>query len=167
MKHLHGSCHCGAVEFEFDSSAPVPFMRCYCSICRKTSGGGGYTINIMGMSDTLQVTKGKDTVRSYRAVKDKSEPKSEQVLCQNRYFCPTCASYLWAHSEEWPEWIYPYASAIDTELPVPKQMTSIMLENAVEWADPRNIPGRDTGNEMFDEYPSYSLEQWHKDHSDI
>ena len=27
---------------------PYPFMRCYCSICRKTQGGGRCTINIMG-----------------------------------------------------------------------------------------------------------------------
>ncbi|KAJ2654067.1 hypothetical protein IW148_006445, partial [Coemansia sp. RSA 1199] len=107
------------------------------------------------------------TVRSYQAIKDKNVPKSKQVLCQNRYFCPTRASYLWAHSEEWPEWIYPYASAIDTELLVPKQMASILLENAAKWADLRNIPGRDAGNEMFDKYPSYLLEQWHKNHPDI
>ncbi|KAJ2351178.1 hypothetical protein IWW50_007019 [Coemansia erecta] len=167
MKHLQGSCYCGAVEFEFDSPAPVPFARCFCSICRKTAGGGGYSINIMGMADSLRITKGADTLRSYRAIKDKTVPKSEQVLCQNRYFCPTCASFLYAHCDDYPQWIYPYASAIDTELPVPTQMTSIMLESAPKWADPRNIPGRDKGNDLFDEYPTYSLEEWHKDHPEI
>ena len=44
---LKGSCHCGAVKFEVDSKTPHPFMHCYCTICRKTQGGGGYTINIM------------------------------------------------------------------------------------------------------------------------
>ena len=33
---LEGSCHCGAVRFSVESHEPVPFMRCYCSICRKT-----------------------------------------------------------------------------------------------------------------------------------
>ena len=52
---LKGSCHCGAVTFTLDSHTPQPFMRCYCSICRKTAGGGGYAINIMGdgLRDTL------------------------------------------------------------------------------------------------------------------
>ena len=39
---LKGSCHCGAVKFEVKAYAPAPYMRCYCSICRKTAGGGGY-----------------------------------------------------------------------------------------------------------------------------
>ena len=36
-----GSCSCGAVKFTLDSNTPQPYMRCYCSICRKTAGGGG------------------------------------------------------------------------------------------------------------------------------
>ena len=44
--HLHGSCHCGAVTFSLNSAHPYPFNICYCSICRKTAGGGGYAINL-------------------------------------------------------------------------------------------------------------------------
>ena len=55
---LKGSCHCGAVRFSLRSETPYPYMWCYCSICRKTAGGGGYAINIMGRADTLKV-KGK------------------------------------------------------------------------------------------------------------
>ena len=43
---LDGSCHCGKVRFTVESAEPVPFMRCYCSICRKTAGAGGYAINL-------------------------------------------------------------------------------------------------------------------------
>jgi hypothetical protein len=50
---LEGSCHCGAVKFRLESNTPMPYQRCYCSICRKTQGGGGYAINIMGWADTL------------------------------------------------------------------------------------------------------------------
>ncbi|KAJ2747309.1 hypothetical protein GGI20_000644 [Coemansia sp. BCRC 34301] len=164
MLRLEGSCHCGAVEFMVDSVAPVPFMRCYCSICRKTSGGGGYTVNILGQAETLRITRGSDIVKSYRAVKDKSVPESEQVLCQDRYFCPTCASYLWARAEEWPQWVYPYASAIDSELPKPKRTASIMLGSAAAWADPRGLAKDD---EVFEEYPTFSLEQWHRAHNEL
>ena len=45
---LTGSCHCGSVRFTVESAQPVPFMRCYCSICRKTAGGGGYAIKACG-----------------------------------------------------------------------------------------------------------------------
>ena len=44
---------CGKVRFSADSYAPVPFMRCYCSICRKTAGGGGCTINLHADKRTL------------------------------------------------------------------------------------------------------------------
>ncbi|HET7032062.1 MAG TPA: GFA family protein, partial [Casimicrobiaceae bacterium] len=52
---LEGSCSCGAVTFSVSSQTPYPYMRCYCSICRKTAGGGGYAINIMGDAASLKV----------------------------------------------------------------------------------------------------------------
>src|ERR1700756_4443607 len=57
---LEGSCRCGAMSFSVDSHTPYPYQRCYCSICRKSAGGGGYAINIMGLADTLKV-KGSAT----------------------------------------------------------------------------------------------------------
>jgi hypothetical protein len=36
MKHV-GSCHCGAVRFEFELDASKPAGRCNCTICTKTS----------------------------------------------------------------------------------------------------------------------------------
>jgi len=35
---LLGSCQCGKVHFSVESETPVPFMFCFCSICRKTGG---------------------------------------------------------------------------------------------------------------------------------
>ena len=54
---LKASCHCQAVKFEVESHTPYPFLRCFCSICRKTAGGG-FAINIMGEAKTLKI-KGK------------------------------------------------------------------------------------------------------------
>ncbi|MDZ4876955.1 MAG: hypothetical protein CLLPBCKN_008507 [Chroococcidiopsis cubana SAG 39.79] len=45
---LLGSCHCGAVSFSANSPQTYPYMRCYCSICRKTAGASGYAINLAG-----------------------------------------------------------------------------------------------------------------------
>ena len=79
---LRGSCHCGAVRFTLESETPYPYMWCYCSICRKTAGGGGYAINIMGKADTLEV---KGRTRVYRAMRGGGE----------RHFCGKCAAALW------------------------------------------------------------------------
>ncbi|KAJ1931900.1 hypothetical protein EC988_009636, partial [Linderina pennispora] len=57
----------------------------------------------------------------------------------------------------WPEWFYPYASCIDTELPKPERVTHIMMGSAAKWAVPED-------GERYDEYPPYSLEEWHKTH---
>ena len=140
--HLDGSCYCGAVKFSVEAYAPVPFMRCYCSICRKTAGGGGYAINIMGKADTLKVT-GRTAV--YRAVKGGGE----------RHFCPRCASALWVWDKRWPEWVYPFASAIDTPLPRPKERQLIFLGSRANWT---HVPeGR-----RFREYPKEAIVDWHR-----
>ena len=62
---LEASCHCGAVRFSVNSRTPRPYMHCYCSICRKTAGGGGYAINIMGEAGTLKV-EGAEHLSVYR-----------------------------------------------------------------------------------------------------
>ena len=64
--NLQGGCRCGAVTFGLESHTPHPYQRCYCRICRKTAGGGGYAINIMGLAGTLAVT-GEDAISVYRA----------------------------------------------------------------------------------------------------
>ena len=102
---LEGSCHCHAVRFSLQSKTPVPYMHCYCSICRKTAGGGGYAINLGGDAETLTVT-GKRHIKVYRArLEDGSESPAE------RRFCNRCGSALWVWDPRWPELIHPFASA--------------------------------------------------------
>src|SRR5215470_1754685 len=111
---LNGSCHCGAVKFTVQSHTPQPYMRCYCSICRKTAGGGGYAINIMGEARTLKV-KGRNHLSYYRA---QLEEGGKQVHSPaRRYFCKHCGSALFIADPRWKKWVYPHASAIDTSLP--------------------------------------------------
>ena len=62
---LEGSCHCRAVRFSVESKTPSPYMYCYCSICRKTAGGGGFAINLGGKVETLTVG-GERHVKIYR-----------------------------------------------------------------------------------------------------
>ena len=153
---LEGSCHCRAVGFTLVSHTPYPFMRCYCSICRKTGGGGGYAINIMGEAKSLSV-RGKKWVSVFHArVRDKTHPRG--TLSEGRrHFCAKCGSALWVWDPQWPEWVYPFASAIDTPLPKPPTEVEIMLNYAAPWCA---IPqGR--GHTHFDEYPKEGIADWH------
>lgn len=157
---LTGSCHCGAVRFEVDSRTPVPYMRCYCSICRKTQGGGGCAINIMANARSLRVT-GRGSVGVYRAlVADEKRPARKVKSPARRHFCKKCGSGLWVADPRWPRWIYPFASAIDTPLPEPRERVHIMLDSAANWVSiPRG--GRDV---HFPEYPGEAIIDWHKRH---
>jgi hypothetical protein len=150
---LTGSCRCGAVRFAVDAYAPVPYMRCYCSICRKTAGGGGYAVNLGAKADSLTV-EGADHIGMFHAVVDGRESTAE------RRFCMRCGSALWVFSPEWPDLVHPFAGAIDTPLPEPPQRVHIMLGSKAAWVQP-DI--RD-GDAAFEEYPDQSLEAWHRAH---
>ena len=107
------------------------------SICRKTAGGGGYAINIMGDAATLKVSGAKN-VAVYRArIKGEGAKRGSRGTLSHarRNFCARCASALWVCDPQWPEWVYPFASAIDTPLPKPKQDIELMLDYAAPWAD--------------------------------
>ena len=143
---LEGSCRCEAVRFRLASHTPYPYQLCYCSICRKTAGGGGYAVNIMGRADSLKV-KGK--TRVYRATRGGGE----------RHFCPRCASALWVWDRRWPEWIYPFASAIDTKLPVPAEHQYIFLASRANWS---HVPKKRKGDRSFLQYPKEAIIDWHR-----
>jgi len=132
----------------------VPFMRCYCSICRKTAGGGGYAINLGADHRTLKVT-GKRHLRVYRALMGEGE--NAKPSTGHRHFCARCGSALWLWDPTWPELVHPHASAIDTPLPVPPEHVHLMLGSKANWAE---VEGR-RGDARFDEYPDCSLAEWH------
>lgn len=135
---LEGSCYCGKVSFTCTSHTPYPYMRCYCSICRKTAGGGGYAINIMSQYDSMKI-KGKEHINSFNAKhEDPDNPGKMAESTGKRYFCRHCGSALWGYDERWAEWIFPHASCIDTPLPKAPETTHIMLDFKAPCAWPRS-----------------------------
>ena len=154
---LHGSCRCGAVSFTCESHTPVPYQRCYCSICRKQDGGGGYAINLGAVADSLKV-EGREAIGVYRATFNDDGHACETSTGQ-RNFCTRCGTALWLYDPTWPELIHPFASAIDGDLPIPPERVHLMLKYRANWAEPEI---RD-GDRCFDLYPEQSLEDWHKE----
>ena len=99
---LEGSCHCGKVRFALECAHPYPFNLCYCSICRKTAGGGGFAINLGGDAASLTV-EGTEHVAVYQAeLPDGAGPSPAE-----RRFCRHCASALWVWDPRWPELVHP------------------------------------------------------------
>ena len=153
---LEGSCHCGKVRFRLESAHPYPFNLCYCSICRKTAGGGGYAINLGGDFSTLEVT-GEDNTTVYQAMISDPETGAATKSPAQRHFCASCGSALWAWDPRWPELIHPFASAIDTELPVAPERTHLMIASKAPWVEIQRNPQ----DKVFDAYPDESIAAWH------
>ncbi|SDG07574.1 Uncharacterized conserved protein [Limimonas halophila] len=151
--HLDGSCHCGAVAFSVEAYAPVPYNRCYCSICRKTAGGGGYAVNLGADANTLSV-RGRAAITVFHARVDGEQSPGE------RRFCSHCGTALWVFDPAYPELVHPFASAIDTPLPEPPEVVHILLDSKANWV---RIDAR-PGEEQHAGYPPESLEAWHRRH---
>ncbi len=155
--HLEGSCHCRKVKFAVESEEPVPFMRCYCSICRKTAGAGGYAINLGAVTRTMKVT-GKRHLRIYRARLAAEGGTGRRLSTARRYFCANCGSALWAWDSRWPELLHPHASAIDTPLPAAPDNVHCLVGSRAPWV---TIEGR-LDDPCFEGYPDVSLAEWHR-----
>jgi hypothetical protein len=152
---LEGSCHCGKVRFRMESETPVPFMYCYCSICRKTTGGA-FGCNIMGKRDSLKVI-GDKYLRVYHAVI--RSPRKRSVRSKGeRWFCRECGTHLYVLDERWPQGVWPNAGAIDTPLPVAPEYVHLMLRYKPEWVQ---VSGR---GPRYPEYPKLSIDEWHDRH---
>lgn len=76
-KTYHGSCHCGAVEFEIDTDLS-PVVRCNCSLCKRKGA-------VMHRTDgaNFRLIKGLENLGLYQFHTHKAE----------HYFCETCGIY--------------------------------------------------------------------------
>jgi hypothetical protein len=153
---LTGSCHCGRVKFTVESAEPVPFMRCYCSICRKTAGTGGYAINLGADAKSMKVT-GKRHVGIYRA-RLPNNGRGTRPSSARRHFCTQCGTALWIWDPTWPDLIDPHAGAIDTPLPTPPQRVHCRVGSKAAWVEVEGGPS----DPRFKGYPDMSLAEWHE-----
>ena len=151
---IEGSCHCQAVKYQVESSGSYPYQKCYCSICRKTSGACGYAINLSANANTLKV-EGEEHLATYRAIL--SGDGTPQESDHERRFCKLCGSHLWAWHPVWPDLLHPVAGSVDSELPQPPRYTHIMLGSKAHWVDTFA-----TDEDLcFDDYPEESIAEWH------
>ena len=154
---LEGSCHCGAVQFSLESTHACPFNLCYCSVCRKTAGGGGFAINLGADYQSLKI-RGEDQLGVYQVTLTDADTGEKSLSPAQRNFCRNCASALWVFDPRWPNLVHPFASAIDTALPIPPEHTHLMLTSKANWVE----PCRHDRDQYFDDYPDESIAAWHQ-----
>jgi hypothetical protein len=152
---LFGSCQCGKVTFSVESETPVPFMFCFCSICRKTSGSA-FGSNIMGIRDTL-VVKGQRSLRAYNA-RIREPGKPTRISEGKRWFCAACGTHVYITDERYPKGVWPNVSAVDTPLPRPERPVLMMTAFKPDWVP----PWMTTHGTQYPRYPKLSIATWHE-----
>jgi len=120
-------------------------------VCRKTAGGGGYAINLAANNGTLKVSGGEHITIYHAIINGKPSPAE-------RHFCKLCASALWVYDPRWPELIHPFASAIDSDLPIPPEKTHLMIDSKAGWVEIDEKPN----DKCFSQYPRESIADWHE-----
>lgn len=111
----------------------------------------------MGLHDTLSVD-GEELVQTFRAPAERTEQGGEGLSDSRRRFCGDCGTYLWVFNPNYDQWVYPFASAIDTDLPVPPERYHIMLDYKPDWVSVPDGPD----HHHFDGYPDRSIREWHE-----
>ena len=156
---LSGSCQCEKVSFTVVSETPVPFMYCYCSICRKTNGSA-FGCNIMGIRKTLKV-RGKRYLKGYHARVREPRKGTKKVTTKIsggvHWFCGECGTHLYQTHDEWPNGVWPTVAAIDTPLPPAPAHVLMMLDFKPSWVPDALLPKGD----RFPRYPEVSIADWH------
>jgi hypothetical protein len=153
---LEGSCQCGKVSFSVESDTPVPFMYCFCSICRKLSGGP-FGCNVMGKRATLKVT-GRRWVTAYHA-RIRKAGRRTQISEGQRCFCRACGTHLYVLDDKWSEGVWPNVGAIDTQLPIAPEHVFMMIRYKPDWVPLDHLgPGP-----RYPEYPKLSIAAWHEE----
>lgn len=145
---LAGSCFCGAVHFTVESRTPYPYRRCYCARCRKTAGGTGAAANVLAQASTLRV-EGADALTEFPA------PDTTRTR-----FCSRCGSAMYLTIDAAPDFVYPFASAIDTPLPEPPERVHVFTVEAPAWARPPSTRDDLTVERNTRE----SIDEWHRRH---
>lgn len=154
---LEGSCHCKAVRFRVESAHPYPFNLCYCGICRKLAGGGGFAINLGASFETLEID-GRDHIRVYRARLEDEETGEVSFSDAERSFCGECGTHLWLWDSRWPELVHPLATVIDTPLPAPPERTHLMTDFKPDWV----VYAPAEKDRQHGQYPDESIADWHR-----
>ena len=98
---LRGGCLCGAVRF-LGRAEPVMQVKCHCTDCRKTAGGGHAAM--IGVPEGAVSFSGD--IREYRSLADSGREVT-------RGFCPTWGSGICARPAAAAGLVFVRASALD------------------------------------------------------
>lgn len=77
MQKYHGSCHCGAIQFEIETEFPE-LTQCDCSICRRKNA-----LMVKVHESKFRLLAGADSLTEYQF----------HTWTARHYFCKVCGIY--------------------------------------------------------------------------
>lgn len=87
----HGACHCGGVEFEFESTRDLVAWDCNCSICAMKRN-----VHCMVDKKQFRLLKGEELLTSYRFGSMKAEHKFCSRCGVQAFYSPRSNPDCWA-----------------------------------------------------------------------
>ena len=110
----------------------------------------------MAASPTLKI-EGEENLSVYRSSLNDREAYEEDGLgSSRRSFCKHCGTMMWNANPKHGDFVYLFASAVDTPLPTPPEIRHIMVAHKAPWVE---VPDNE---QRFDQYPDEGIEDWHK-----
>ena len=85
----HGSCHCGAVQFEIETDFPE-LTTCDCSICRRKNA-----LMVKVHETQFKLLCGEESLAEYRF----------HTMTARHYFCRTCGIYPFHRKRVTPDFL--------------------------------------------------------------
>jgi hypothetical protein len=140
---IAGSCLCDEVAYGV-SAIRRRLVHCYCSLCRRKSGGA-FTSTVLAGADQFRWLRGEARVRHYALPAPVGSPLRGAPRRYSSDFCGDCGSPVPAVTEGQPTVALP-AGAIDTELE-PLPAVHVYVGSKAPW-----VSITDTGPQ-YDELP--------------
>lgn len=118
---FHGSCLCGAVQYEISGEA-AKFYHCHCRRCRKATGTG-HASNLLVKPGALRWIKGEELIKSYKV------PEAKRFT---NCFCSNCGGRVPRYSKETDMIVIP-AGSLDSE-PTIRPQARIFWGSRADWS---------------------------------
>ena len=115
----HGSCLCGAVNYEIDGPLG-DIIHCHCSRCRKVNGTAFATNSPVAEKD-FRIVKGQESLRSF-----------DTEAGTHRIFCSGCGSPIISKRDSIPGVVRVRIGTLDTPLDA-RSTAHMYVGSKAEW----------------------------------
>jgi len=118
---VKGTCQCGRIELEVQAVRPVG-VNCYCTICRKITGGP-FSTTVMVEEADFRIVRGADALSRYSATPG-----------VDRFHCAHCHAPIYSHESARPQWgIFVAAGLFDGADLAHVVFDHVFVESLVPW----------------------------------